>query len=381
MALLTFQAVALLLPSGGAPRTSCLRCSVEAPVQTVIEAPPIQQAFELPQPVRGGLAAASASAATWAGQHMLGLGAVPAASLIGLVGGVALPTPAWRLPMFAGTFVGMSSTALIGGLPRSVVIGALAGGIVLPLLLDGRKVCVGRGGRLGFAATLSSIVSYCMTSFGSPGAASGACSAAVLLGPLARPLLAPSLVVLAGSIVGALATKGWMDLVPRASTALAGRVGNSVSASSMIGLLSCFSPAAWRAPIFIGSFVAMSAPTVLPSYRHLAGAGAFAGAAHALLGTSLLAGGFGGRLGTSALIGVVGYERLLAAVTAAAAPKTEAAGPGSAGATTTLPMTSEMMGSVKPTKSVFRTVAQGLGGGKAKAEAMAPSGFEWGATY
>ena len=121
-------------------------------------------------------------------------------------------------------------------------------------------------------------------------------------------LLATPLPTILGPLIGALATKLYMDVVGQRYR-LADRLGNSVAASSLVGLAAWFCAPAWRAPIFMGSFVAMSAPSVLPSYTDQAGAALATSVLHVLLG-GVLAGGFGGRLGLSAMLGVLAFERL-----------------------------------------------------------------------
>jgi hypothetical protein len=115
-----------------------------------------------------------------------------------------------------------------------------------------------------------------------------------------------------------MATKALMDTLGGCGV-LGERLGNGVSASGMVGAASWFFPVAWRGPLILGSFAAMSAVAVLgtpsaapvrASYRHNAGAG-LAGAVCHVLTSGCLAGGFGGRLGFSALMGVLVYERVL----------------------------------------------------------------------
>ncbi len=217
--------------------------------------------------------------------------------------------------MFCGAFVGMNAQAVLVSPAIAFAVGALAGGFALPLL-DGRErgALKGCGGRLGLVAMLSTAFAWTLLRLvgaitgvrGLPG------SVRLLALPSAPPSWAASML---GPLVGALATKLWVDLLPplfaRSSRPLAERLGNSVSASSAVGLLtSSFGlPAAWHAPVFTGTFVAMSAmPAVLQSRAHLAGAALAASAAALALGGSFP---FGGRLGFSAVLGVLAASRVV----------------------------------------------------------------------
>ena len=100
--------------------------------------------------------------------------------------------------------------------------------------------------------------------------------------------------------------------------ALALSFSNPVTSASVVGLFSSLALAPTRsrslaAPVFAGTFVAMSAPDTLASTRALLGAAALAGFAQA--GLAAVCVGGGGKLGAAAAIGVT----LLRAARAAAA--------------------------------------------------------------
>lgn len=305
-------------PHVHSPRVAIIRCcaspsiavdTATAPATIVQASPP----FALPPRLRGGVAGGVASAAVFTTQHVVGIGAVPAASIVGLSFGAALPTAAWRLPMFCGAFVGMSAQAVLSSPTIAMAVGALAGGIGLPFL-DARErgALKGCGGRLGFVAMLSTAWAWALLHLvGFVTGAQSSSSIRLLSLPSAPPSWAAALL---GPLVGALATKLWIDVLPklgvRSSRFVAERLGNSVSASSAVSLLACSVglPAAWHAPIFTGTFVAMSAmPAVLQSYAHLASAAFAASAAALALGGSIP---FGGRLGVSAVLGVLAATRV-----------------------------------------------------------------------
>ena len=254
------------------------------------------------QPSRA-LAGGAASVLTYHAQTF-GVGVVPAAAAVGLASGVALP--AWRLPLYCGAFAGMSSAHLLS-CQLAALAGGIASGYVLPLF-DARSHFVGHGGRLGYAAMVATVLTWALFVV-----SAGAAPLNIITLPPPRP--AHLIASLIGPQVGALATKALMDVVLRLSDTLGPvkvRLGNSVSASSAIGLLFAWClPAAWHAPVFLGSFVSMSAPELLVSYVQVAGAAAVA----ALIGLFLSATfvGFGGRIGVSAVLGVAAWLRIRSA--------------------------------------------------------------------
>ena len=261
----------------------------------------------LPQHMSGGVAAATASLSVWMLSSRLGV--VPATALVGTLGGTSLLAPSWRLPFFCGAFVGMSSRSVLASAASAVLAGWFAGGVTLPLLdghSGGGAAFQGCGGRLGFAAMLTSIAAWASLCLWRGTLFAGA---ATLIAAPPMPISWSASIL--GPLIGALGTKLWMDTMARPWTNGTERLANSVTASSAVTGLACLlgcSPP-WQAPIFTGSFVAMSAPKVLATYQELAGASLAAALAHILL-AGCLAHGFGGRLGFSALVGVLSYSRL-----------------------------------------------------------------------
>ena len=89
-----------------------------------------------------------------------GLSAVVASCCIGLLGALAgylLKNDHLTLIIFAGSFVGMTSTAW-GTWPMMVIGGLLAGGVYLLSL----EIFAGFGGRLGTIAFLSTLASWAL---------------------------------------------------------------------------------------------------------------------------------------------------------------------------------------------------------------------------
>ncbi len=88
---------------------------------------------------------AGAWATYWISEH-LNLGPVAGSALVGLMG--ALIIPAYAVPIYCGSFVGMSSAALLAGLPEMLLAGGICG-LVFVLAEDTLN---GLGGKLGTIA-------------------------------------------------------------------------------------------------------------------------------------------------------------------------------------------------------------------------------------
>ena len=92
--------------------------------------------------------------------HKNGISVVVASCIVGLLGaGIAqlFDIPHLALVVFAGSFVGMTSTA-IGSLPL-VFLGGLICGVIYVLSL---KIFVGFGGKLGTTAFLSTLLVWAL---------------------------------------------------------------------------------------------------------------------------------------------------------------------------------------------------------------------------
>ncbi|MGV6831390.1 MAG: hypothetical protein ACWA5P_07510 [bacterium] len=90
--------------------------------------------------------------------HKYGLSVVVASCVIGLIGAtIGHFTKSTHLPLviFAGTFVGMTSTA-VGTIPL-IIVGGVFVGIIYQTSL---KIFAGFGGRLGTIAFISTVLAY-----------------------------------------------------------------------------------------------------------------------------------------------------------------------------------------------------------------------------
>ena len=245
----------------------------------------------------------AATVGTFVLNNSLNLGPVKASSLVGLVSTLILPLPL-AIAAFCGGFAGMATTNVIPGLGASSVLGLVCAAMIT--LFDRQKWLLGVGGRLGFIAQCSCTAQFLMASllFGAPPAP------AALVGstPLNFSKLATQLPMVASlTVAGALAMRYWKHLVADKSV----RLTNVVGSVSVVGLASGLAlPPAMAGPIFCGTFVAMAAPTKLPTLMSLVWASILAGAAQQSLAGVML-GGWGGKLGTAALMGVLAYRGLV----------------------------------------------------------------------
>ena len=87
------------------------------------------------------------------------------------------------------------------------------------------------------------------------------------------------------------------------------RLATPTAAVGATGAIAALVSPAVAGPAFIGSFVAMSAPTVLANRKALAAASALSAVGWVGM-TGLLLGGWGGKMGTAALLGVIMYGSL-----------------------------------------------------------------------
>jgi hypothetical protein len=248
----------------------------------------------------------AATVATFGLNNVLNLGPVTASSIAGLLATLVLPEKL-AIAAFCGTFAGMAKTAVIPGVAASGLLGLVCAAMLA--LFDQKKWLLGVGGRLGFIAQCACTAQFVLASLVLGGGAAGSTSAAAMISssPLNVGKLAVQLPAVAGlTVLGALVMRYWKHLMTGKSKRLSNTVG-SVSVTGLIASLAL--PASMAGPIFCGSFVAMAAPTKLPTLTSLVWASVLAGAAQQSLAGVLL-GGWGGKLGTAALMGVLAYRGL-----------------------------------------------------------------------
>lgn len=93
---------------------------------------------------------AGAWATYWISEH-LNLGPVAGSALVGLMG--ALVSPAYAVSIYCGSFVGMSSAALLASLPELLLAGSICG-LVFVLAEDTLNGLGGKLGTIAFSGTL-----------------------------------------------------------------------------------------------------------------------------------------------------------------------------------------------------------------------------------
>ena len=236
--------------------------------------------------------------------NMYNLGPIKASGIVGLVSTVALPNNL-AVAAFCGSFAGMAKMAVVPSYFASGVLGLICAGMIL--LFDSQKWLVGVGGRLGFIAQMACTTEFLLASVlmgttGGPGVA--------LVGttPLNYQQLIKQLPRVASlTVFGALFMKWWKHAFEGRCAQLSNLVGPASATGLIAGL--AFPPAV-AGPIFCGSFVAMAAPSKLPTLMSVIWASILAGAAQQTLAGVLL-GGWGGKLGTAALIGVLAYRGVI----------------------------------------------------------------------
>ena len=312
-----FSPVGMTVRKAAVPQR--LSCPVEASGE---------RAFLRDATVRIGCSAA-ASATTWALVAHCGLGSVASSSVVGLAAGLTLPTP-FATAAFCGTFAGMSSRVIAPRITDAAVLGGAAAAILAALDASNTRLLKGVGGRLGTTAALAVLASVAATAelraaglLWRPSLAAAAAAPKALLPTVGATVLGSAATRLWARRLAALLLVGTTSslVAPSADSrreALALSFSNPVTSASVVGLFSSLALAPTRsrslaAPVFAGTFVAMSAPDTLASTRAILGAAALAGFAQA--GLAAVCVGGGGKLGAAAAIGVT----LLRAARAAAA--------------------------------------------------------------
>lgn len=235
--------------------------------------------------------------------NYLSLGPVKSSSIAGLIATMILPEKL-AIAAFCGSFAGMARMAVIPSLGASALLGMVCAAMLT--LFDKQKWLLGVGGRLGFIAQCACTTQFLVSSLlvGAPEAPAALIGNPILPNP--TNLMRQIPFISAYTVVGALFMRFWKFLLANKSE----RLANSVGAVGATGLLAgVVLPASVAGPIFCGSFVAMAAPTKLPTRKSLIGASILAALSQQSL-AGIMLGGWGGKLGTAALMGVVSYSIL-----------------------------------------------------------------------
>ena len=268
-------------------------------------------------------AATAATVVTYIVNNQYNMGPVMGSSLVALASAVVLgpSRPVLQLAALCGSFAGMARHAVIPTPAAAVVLGLVCSYMIR--LFDRQKWLIGKGGRLGFIAQVACTSTFVALRFGLRVIPNSISS---LLVPVLGEVVAPAALVdlslyrslsvsgicatlppmILSTIAGAFSMLYFKECASKLSLPRLATPTAAVGATGAIAAL--VSPAA-AGPAFIGSFVAMSAPTVLENRKALAAASALSAVGWVGM-TGLLLGGWGGKMGTAALLGVIMYGSL-----------------------------------------------------------------------
>jgi len=268
-------------------------------------------------------AATAATVVTYIVNNQYNLGPVMGSSLVALASAIVLgpSRPVLQLAALCGSFAGMARQAVTPTPAAAVVLGLVCSYMIR--LFDRQKWLIGKGGRLGFIAQVACTSTFVALRFGSRVIPSSIRS---LLVPVLGEVVAPAALVDL-SLYRSLSVSGiCATLPPMILSTIAGafsmlyfkeyasklslpRLATPTAAVGATGAIAALVSPAVAGPAFIGSFVAMSAPTVLANRKALAAASALSAVGWIGM-TGLLLGGWGGKMGTAALLGVIMYGSL-----------------------------------------------------------------------
>lgn len=230
-----------------------------------------------------------AGIAYWISEH-LSLGPVAGSALVGLLG--ALIFPQYNVPIYCGSFVGMSSAALLAS-PAELLLAAGIAGVVYILAED---ALIGFGGKLGTIAFSGSL----LTGLG--------LQRQFLISPMPSLELAEQIVGL--SIAAAILTY-WLSTILNHGPVLAsGVVG--VAGGLLLPAISPETGPLLAVVVICASFTGMTALKRFASPLPMIAAGLLTGMV--FLYSVPVFGGTGGKLGTIAFgasLAVWGYQKML----------------------------------------------------------------------
>lgn len=229
------------------------------------------------------------------------LGPVQASSVTTLFVSLVLPEKL-AIPAVCGSFAGMAKTTVIDGVKSSLILGCMCA--IMLKIFDEQKWLVGVGGRLGFIAQCACTFQFVVTSF-----FHNPSESAALIGyyPKIGELISGLPLICLSTVVGAIFMKAWKEIIILQSQnktyfqSVYKQLSTNAAAVGVTGLIATLlSPASIAGPVFCGSFISMSSPSKLSSWRALIIASLLGGLSQQLL-SGVLVGGWGGKLGTASL--------------------------------------------------------------------------------
>ena len=268
-------------------------------------------------------AATAATVITYIVNNQYNLGPVMGSSVVALASAIALgPTrPVVQLAALCGSFAGMARQAVIPSPAAAVVLGLVCSYMIR--LFDRQKWLIGKGGRLGFIAQVACTSTFVVLRDGLRVIPSSIRSMLEsILGEVVAPAalvdlnlykslsVAGAATTLAPMILSTIAGAFFMSFFKEYASKLSlPRLATPTAAVGATGAIAALVSPTAAGPAFVGSFIAMSAPTVLKNRKALALASALSAVAWVGM-TGLLLGGWGGKMGTAALLGVLMYGAL-----------------------------------------------------------------------
>ena len=207
----------------------------------------------------------------------LGLGAVVAAGVIGLLG--ALIFPEQGVPIYCGAFVGMVSPDLLNSLPHVLLAGVI-GGLVFVLSTG---VLDGFGGKLGTIAFTGTVVAPLLLQC-------EFCPAAIPPVPVAWQIMVVSIVAGVGTY--------WVSITLGHGAVVASSVVGGVVAGLLLPAVLPETGPLLAVVAICASFTGMSSPERIPNYVWMTLASVSTGLI--FIYTQPVLGGAGGKLGTIA---------------------------------------------------------------------------------
>jgi len=264
--------------------------------------------------------ATAATVITYIINNHFNLGPVMGSSVVALASAIALGPnrPVLQLAALCGSFAGMARKAVIPTPGAAIVLGLVCSYMIR--LFDRRKWLIGKGGRLGFISQAACTSTFVALRYGLRVVPSSIRSMLEsVLGEIVEPAALGDLSLYKSlSAVGVSTT-----LLPMILSTIAGaffmqyfkqyasklslpRFATPTAAVGATGAIAALVGPVVAGPAFVGSFVAMSAPTVLENSKALAVASALSAVGWIGM-TGLLLGGWGGKMGTAALMGVIMY--------------------------------------------------------------------------
>ena len=268
-------------------------------------------------------AATAATVITYIVSNQYNLGPVLGSSVVALASAIALgpKRPVLQLAALCGSFAGMARQAVIPTPAAALVLGLVCSYMIR--LFDRQKWLIGKGGRLGFIAQVACTSTFAILRYGLRVIPSSIRSMVEsVLGEVVAPAALVDLSLYKSLSAAGVAT----TLVPMALSTIAGalfmqsfkkyasklslpRLATPTAAVGATGAIAALISPTAAGPAFVGSFVAMSAPTILENKRAIIIASALSAVGWVGM-TGLLLGGWGGKMGTAALLGVLMYGTL-----------------------------------------------------------------------